>query len=297
MSLFSQRNAPPPSQLRYDVPEPVRSRIVAILDHHIGGGRTHGIFFNKLTDLLMREYGGLAQSSYEAARRSKISVIEHFYTCSDEHALDFIEACFQLNISCCGQNAADEINRVFRQNGVGYELTRCSAGPQVRGEVRFGLPIPEEQLPRIIRIDNQQMHVETVAPALQLLSNPIFSVASAEMLKAHTDHRSGRHEDAITACGSAFESVLKTICDQKGWAYDADKDTCAALVDRCYKQDLFPSFYVEIFKRVGTVRNKLGDAHGRGPNPVHDVEAAHAEHLLHMASAHILLLAKLAALE
>lgn len=247
--------------------------------------------------MLRRQYGGLARSSYRAARRSEIPVIEHFCTCSHEQALDFIEACFQLDISCGGQDAADEINQVFRQTGVGYELTRCSAAPQVRGEVRVRPPIPEEQLPRIIRIDNQQMHVETVAPALQLLLNPIFSVASAEMLKAHTDHRSGRHEDAITACGSAFESFLKTICDQKGWHYDADKDTCATLVDSCYKQNLFPSFYVAIFKQVGTVRNKLGDAHGRGPNPVHDVEAAHAEHLLHMASAHILLLAKLAALE
>ncbi len=36
---------------------------------------------------------------------------------------------------------------------------------------------------------------------------------------------------------------------------------------------------------VGTIRNKLGDAHGRGPTLAHDVEAAHAEHNFPLAFA------------
>jgi len=255
------------------------------------------VFLHDMEDLLTRQYGYLSQSSYRAARRSDIPVIEHFFTCSDEQALDFIEACFQLNVHCGGQAAVDEINEALRQEGIGYELTKYLAPQMARGDICVGQPISAALLPRIIRVDSQRMHAEAVAPALALLSNSVFAVANAELLKAHSDHRSGRHEDAITACSSAFESVLKTICDHKGWAYNADKDTCAALVDLCYKQSLFPSFYVELFKRVGTVRNKLGDAHGRGPTPAHDVEAAHAEHMLHMTSAHILLLTHLAALE
>lgn len=296
MSLFSQRNAPPPSGLRYDVPDTVRSRIVAILQNYVKG-KSQRAFLQKLEDLLLRQYGGLSRSAYEAARRSEIPIIEHFFSCDDAMALDFMEACFRLDIGIGGQNAVDEINEVFRQEGVGYELTRCVAGPHVPGEMRIGPPVPEEQFPRIIRVDSQRAHAEIVAPSLELLANPVFSVANAEMLKAHSDHRSGRYEDAVTACGSAFESILKTICDQKGWPYDADKDTCAALVGACYNKGLFPSFYVELFKRVGTIRNKLGDAHGRGPRPAHGVEAAHAEHMLHMTSAHVLLLCKLAGLE
>lgn len=250
-----------------------------------------------MEDLLTRQYGHLSQSSYRAARRSDIAVIEHLFTCSHEQVLDFIEACFRLNISCGGQDAVNEINDVFRQEGLGYELTHYFAEPLAKGESRIGPPIPDDQLPRIIRVDNQRMHVEVVLPSLEFLSNPMFKTANTELLKAFSDYRSQRHEDAITACSSAFESVLKTICGKKGWKYDADKVTCDVLVDVCRKNGLFPPFYVELFKRVGTIRNKLGGAHGRGPTPLHVSESAHAEHALHMTSAHIILLCKLAKLE
>lgn len=295
-SFFSQRNPPPPSQLRYDVPETVRDRVLAILDHHIGAERSMRAFLTAMEDLLCRQYGQLRASSYRAARRSDIPVVEHFHYCSDAEALDFIEACFQLSVQCGGQKAVDEINAAFRQEGVGYELTKFLGPATPKGSVIIGKQIAPDQLPRIVRVDEQRAHTEMVAPALSLLTNPVLAVANGEMLKAFSDHRAGRHEDAITACGSAFESVLKTICDQKSWTYDRDKDTCSTLVDICYKNGLFPSFYVELFKRVGTVRNKLGDAHGRGPVPQHDVEGAHAEHMLHMTCAHIILLCRSAGL-
>lgn len=295
-SFFSQRNAPPPSQLRYDVPEAVRNRVLAILDHHIGNERSMCAFVTEMEDLLCRQYGQLRASSYRAARRSDIPVVEHFHYCSDAEALDFIEACFQLSVQCGGQEAVGEINATFREEGVGYELTKFLGPATPKGSVIVGKQIAPDQLPRIVRVDEQTAHTEMVAPALSLLTNPALAVANGEMLKAFSDHRAGRHEDAITACGSAFESVLKTICDEKKWAYDKDKDTCSKLVDTCHANGLFPSFYVELFKRVGTVRNKLGDAHGRGPVPQHDVEAAHAEHMLHMTCSHIILLCRLAGL-
>ena len=297
MTFYSRRNAPPPTELLYDVPDLVRNRIIAIVDYHIGKSRARGIFLETLGDLLTRQYGYLEQPGYEAARQSDIPVVQHFFSCTDEQALDFIEACFRLNRSCGGQAAVDEMNAVLREEGIGYELTKYLGPGLASGEIRIGQPIPEDQLPRVIRVDSQAIHAEVVTPALGLLSNPIFGVANTEMLKAHGDHRAGRHEDAITTCSSAFESVLKTICGSQGWTCDAEKDTCATLVGICHKQGLFPSFYVELFKRVGTIRNKLGDAHGRGPMPTHDVEAAHAEHMLHMTSAHIILLCKLAGLE
>ena len=224
-SFFSQRNAPPPSQLSYDVPETMRSRILAILDHHIGNERSMQAFLAEMEDLLCRQYGQLRASSYRAARRSDIPVVEHFYCCPDEQALDFIEACFQLSVQCGGQKAVDEINAVFRQEGVGYELTKFLGPATPKGSVILGKQIAPDQLPRVVRVDEQTAHTEIVAPALSLLTTPVLAIANAEMLKAFSDHRAGRHEDAITACGSAFESVLKTICDQKGWAYDRDKDT------------------------------------------------------------------------
>lgn len=296
MSLFSQRNTPPPSQLSYDVPDKVRRRVAAIVEQSTGHDSQQR-FFRELEDLLLREYGSLCEAGNNAACRNKVRVIEHFLACSDEYALDFIEACFRPEIYALGPKGVDEINRVFREEGIGYELSKFIGGSDVPGWREFGGPTGKKQYPRIIRIDNQYVHANVVTPALELLNNPVLAVANREMLKAHSDHRSGQHEDAITACGSAFESVLKTICDQKEWPYDTDKDTCANLVEICRAKGLFPRFYTKLFENVGTVRNNLGDAHGRGPAPTHTVEAANAEHMLHMTAANVVLLCKLAGLE
>ena len=155
----------------------------------------------------------------------------------------------------------------------------------------------EIEYPRIIRRDEHLAHQEIIEPVLKLLTNSKLRVANAEMLKAHAALRVGDYEDAITLCGSAFESVLKTICGIKKWAYDADRDTCAKLIRICRDHGLFEPFYAPVFEAVGTVRNKLGDAHGRGPKSQHTATKEYADHLVHMTSAHLLLLAKLAGLE
>lgn len=295
-ALYSKRKAKPPTELRYDVPLKSRQRIFAVVWHEVDGA-LEPAFCKALYGLLLREYGELAAPGSEVWEDRSHPVVEHFCYCSDEQALDFIEACFRTNHWVGGQKSVDEINRAFREGGIGYELTAYRGPEMSRGEMRFGPTIPDDQLPQVIRRDHEVLHDEIVKPALQLLSNPKLAVANSEMLKALSDHRAGRDDDAITACNSAFESVLKTICDEKGWAYDADKDACAKLVEICYKEGLFPSFYVDLFKRVGTIRSRLGDAHGRGPVPLHDVEPAHAAHLLHTTCAHIILLCKLAGLE
>lgn len=301
MGLFTKRNAPPPAQLRCDVPDEVRSRILAVfqdLCYEPNGG------FDGLLDevgkRLFKEYGRLRASGYEAARRSNNPVIEHFFCCRDEEALDFIEACFQPFLYNGGQRGVDEINAIFREHGVAYELS-----PYVRHEVEketslFGRMRPgkvfEIEYPRIIPRADHLVHTDIVEPTLKLLTNSKLRVANAEMLKAHGALRLGELEDGITLCGSAFESVLKTICDIKRWPYDANRDTIAKLVGICRDNGLFPAFYAPIFDSVGTIRNKLGDAHGRGPTQQHVVTQEQAEHMLHATASHVLLLAKLAGL-
>lgn len=295
-ALYSKRSAGYPTDLRYDIPHEVRSRILAILLHALGSEKTSRMFLGELRDFLLREYGELA-APLENETPPRPQAVTHFFYCNNEQALDFIEACFRFNYSVGGQDSVDEINRAFREGAIGYEFTPYRGPRMVRGEMRLGAKIPDDELPKAIRRDHQLLHEAIVKPALQLLSNHVLAVANSEMLKAHSDHLAGRHEDAITACNSAFESVLKTICDQRVWDYDADKDTCSTLVGICGKQGLFPPFYVELFKGVGTIRNKLGSAHGRATQQPHKVEPAHVEHLLYMTSSHIVLLCKLAGLE
>ncbi len=298
--LFTKRNAPPPGKLRYDIPEQVRTRILKVFEDH--ASYQHGFrgFLRDLGDMLFKEYGNLVQSSYAAARRSDNPVIEHFYCCDDAHALDFVEAAFQQRPYEGGQQGVDEINNIFREHGVGYELTPYVEHHVEREEKgRFGTrkrTYIETDYPRIIRIDSQLAHQEVAEPALQLLTDSRLRVANGEMLTAYTALRSGNWEDAITSCCSAFESLLKTVCDLKGWTYDPNRDTCAKLVSICRDNGLFPPFYVPMFEAVGTVRNRLGDAHGRGPAPAHAVSQEHAEHMVRMTSTHMLLIAKLAGL-
>ncbi len=288
--LFSQRTAPPPSALRYDVPSLFRDRFIAILDHCLTDHRDFSVFLNEMEDLLCRRYGCLRSPSYIAARRSDYPVIDHFYYCNDDQALDFIEACFHMSVSMGGQDAVDEINMAFRQEGLGYELTQFNFTQPSPRDLSRGGRTSKIKFPQINRVDHQHSHSCIVAPALSVLATSDFDVANKEMLQAFSHHRVGRHEDAITVCCSAFESVLKTICINKGWDCDPDRDTCSRLIDVCHKNCLFPSFYVELFKRMGTIRNKLGDAHGRGPVQQHDVKQLHAEHFLNMACTHILFL-------
>lgn len=292
---YSKRNAPPPAELRYDVPAPVRSRIVAIFLQDLRG-RSEQMFLQELEGLLVRQYGHLIGLFYEAARSDDRPVIEHLFSCDDARALDYIEFCFRTSVYTGGQDAVEQINAVFREEGIGYELTAYNGPQMAYGEVRLALP-PEEDLPRVIRRDHQLLHQEVIEPALQLLRNPALGVANDEMLRAHAALRAGEHEDAITLCGSAFESVLKTICDLKKWPYDPDRDTCSKLVAICKDHGLFPSFYAPIFEATGTIRNKLGDAHGRGPKPMHTVTKEQADHAVQMTSAHILLLAWLAKMQ
>lgn len=300
-TFFSRRNSPPPATLRYDIPLDVRTRILAAFADHLD--EHHGGMERMLQDVghvLYKQYGGLFRPSFEAARTSDDPVIEHFYCADTDHALDFMEACFQAFNYNGGQAGVDEINAILREHGVGFEFTRYIEHHVERVSSAFGgvrkRRVLEREFPRAIRRDNQVIHNEVTAPSLEFLAHSALRVANSEMLQAYSAFRAGRFEDAITSCGSAFESVLKTICNQKRWSHDADRDTCSRLVDTCYKNGLFPSFYVELFRRVGTVRNKLGDAHGRGPSPQHDVDASHAEHMLHMTSSHIILLCRLAGL-
>jgi hypothetical protein len=185
--------------------------------------------------------------------------------------------------------AVEEVNHIFQDEGIGYELT-----PERVVEMEDGSS--DKEYPKIIRKDTEYLHNEVIRPCLESLRRPGLEVAYAEMMKAHEEHRRGDYADAITDAASAFESVLKTICEKRGWDYERDTATCTPLVNACLAKNLFPSFYVTSFVAVGTIRNKISDAHGRGPKPLHGVSKDYADHMIQLTSSHITLLVKLAGL-
>lgn len=91
------------------------------------------------------------------------------------------------------------------------------------------------------------------------------------------ERKSTDPEGAITISRTILESTCKHILDEKGIEYDAEKIELSDLYKKTAKElNLSPSQHTEdIFKQIlggcsgiinglGSLRNKLGDAHGKG---------------------------------
>lgn len=314
---FSKRKiTSEPETYKQSFPDHVRTRLLLVFQHIAESGyASQGTFHELLEDVknrLLREYGSLYRSAYQATRRSENPAIEHFLSCPDELVLDFIQACFRSRHYAGKQAGVNEINRVLREEGLGYEFSsyveHVVDHPPERNGLEGLASIPpfmlrsrnakfiETTYPEVIERQSEYLHDQVIRPCLAVLADSIFKVANSEMLKAHEHVRKGNLDDALTCCGAAYESVLKTICDKKRWVYNPSKDSCGALVDICAKEGLFPGFYVDAMKAPGIIRNKLSSAHGRGPSPEHGLLIEHVDHMLQLTSANVVLLVKLAGL-
>ena len=168
-----------------------------------------------------------------------------------------------------------ELNIRFREHGVGYQY----------------------ESGQIIKVDSQYVHSEVVRPVLNLLSDPMYQGANAEFLKAHDHYRKGDYESCIIECSKAFESVLKIICDHRGWGYNP-KDTAKSLLEIVYGKGLLPTHTKSFFSGVRSglehgvpvIRNKYV-AHGQG-NQKKSVPDYMAENMLNLTASSILLLVK-----
>lgn len=172
--------------------------------------------------------------------------------------------------------AIDQLNRRFRQHNVGYQY----------------------ESGQIIRVDSQFIHSEVMKPTLSFLSAPIYKGANEEFLKAHEHYRKGNYKDCINNCLKAFESCLKTICQNREWHYDDKRAAAKNLIQIVLNNDLIPDFMESHFSGfrgalesgLTALRNRNA-GHGQGPEkvPSSDYVAAYA---LHLTASNILLLTK-----
>lgn len=287
--VYSQRTRPKPSVLRRDLPGHVRRRLITVL-----GDTSSPSLLKELERKLIGQYGGLHRPVLDGARQSHVDVEEHFLCCPyADRVLDFLEFWFECPSYRVGQHGVELVNEILRQEAIAYRLSEYKQHePITIATVLSGRKVRIDY-PRVIPLESEVNFTEIVAPALAVLGRKEFQQANSELLDAFARHRRGDFDGTLTCCGSAFESVLKTICTVKRWPFDP-KSTLASLVQVCNEKSLFPPFYAPIFISVGTIRNNLSDAHGRGPTLSHDVTQDHAEHLLHLVCSHIVLLAKLA---
>jgi len=144
--------------------------------------------------------------------------------------------------------------------------------------------------------DEELLHSGTVKPCLAALSDPRFATAYQELTAAFEEYRKDKWADCITDAGAAVESVLKTICTHKKWPYDPNRDTCSTLLEICRSKGLFHPFYRPILEGTATIRNKVGDAHGKGPAPEFKATKELADHMIYTSATNIVLLVSLAKL-
>lgn len=214
--------------------------------------------------------------------------------CTDEHFLDFLEIVFRIEAF---NNVVDrdglvaDFNQFLRVDDLPYSLTGfvwTTTKIQQHGREYDGMTLTS--IPQVIRRDSDQMHTTVVEPALQLLRESRFAGANAELLAAMADYRHGKYGDCLTKTGSAFESVLKVICDSRGWTY-SPTDTAAPLISKVVKQGGLEGFFEQPLVLIATIRNRLSTAHGGGAAP-RAVSAAKAEYAINAAAAAMLFLVR-----
>lgn len=156
----------------------------------------------------------------------------------------------------------------------------------------------------------RRQHVrDAMTPVLDHLEGanraPVDAVASDVLQKFDADGvhifwekaLARRHTDpdgAITSARTLLETVCKRILDEAGEKY-SDKDDLPALYKGvANKLNIAPSQHTEdAFKRIlggatsvveglGSLRNKIGDAHGQGGKPIRPV-ARHAQLAVNLA--------------
>jgi len=246
-------------------------------------------FLDSLGRDLVKVYGYLQRSGFDAARTSDNPVIEHLFCCDEEEVLDYFEAAFHQSEYRGKQDGVEEINAILEMEGIGY---RFSEYPSSIKRKKGGAPI---HFPEGHRLTEDFTYSSVIKPALHFLVEDGFDIAHDELMRALAAFRQGESEDSLTLAGASFESFLKSLMTQKRWAYDPEKDTCAPLVKKCISNGLVPSFYEACLIAPGTIRNKLSDAHGRGPEKRHSASPEAAEHLIHLVCSNILFLRECAA--
>jgi len=203
-----------------------------------------------------------------------LDLIEVSFRYIDNIARDFDDADRRrAGITMKAADAISELNERFRRSGVGYQYEH--------GE--------------IMRVDSELVHAEVVRPAIRFLHQPGFEGPRDEFVQAYAHYRTGEMKDAITDANNAFESTLKTICDQRGWEYN--KGARASDLLRVVRSNgLLPDYLDKSFDQLSAtlksglpkIRSEQG-AHGQGATP-RSTPRYVASYALHLAAAKILFL-------
>jgi hypothetical protein len=278
-------------------PRPVtpsfRNRIVLLCRDVIGPTGFISEFWEQVHKKLEYLHGTPILSRDTMPSNSIEDVFHFLESCESDHFLDFVEYIFQIDAAFRRVSSTtefvDQINLFFEVDDLPYYLTEYVEVKEPG--VFHGQPttvIKVGAYPKVILRENRFVHIVAVAPALHLLTNPAFSSANSEFLEALQDYRKKDFGDCLTKCGSAFESVMKVICDMNKWPYK-QTDTASMLLDAIISQTQLDSFFTQPLILIATIRNRLSKSHGAGTIAKH-VPPHIAQFAINATAAAVLLL-------
>jgi len=197
--------------------------------------------------------------------------LQFLLQCEPHEFLDFIELIFRaerlFHVVSDENELVDAINVVFRSEDTPYQVTpivkqeeRATGG---HGPFSSGTIIRTIAYPKVVRAEDEVTFSEALEPALSMLADTQFNVANIEFRDALEEYRRGDYGDCLTKCGSAFESVLKVLCQRNG-VIIGEQDTAAPLLKALLSRTTLDSFFEQPLVLIATMRNRLSKAHGGG---------------------------------
>ena len=184
-------------------------------------------FLDELSSKLSYLYGKWSLSG--ETKDPMRDIAEFLVSCADDQFFDFLELAFQSPLIWDAPNVINafnlirDINFFFQADALPFQLTglvtrvgnserSTHRDPTSRSRAR----IVVDAFPQLISLENDVVHETAVQPTLTLLADPHFKVANQEFLEALADYRKGDFRDSVIKSLSAFESVLKVVCQRKG---------------------------------------------------------------------------------
>jgi hypothetical protein len=308
MKVFSQRKINKKTSTSNEFSQKCRERIAyAIIDTCACNKeiipKTLEILKKRILNRFIRIHGSTCLLT------SQNDIFQYFMSSSNnEHILDIIEIALQecpLGFQKDKNDVIENINSILEEESSIFYLTKYVNEEDINN---FSTPklrldnysidpqiyptIPIEIYPIIAIKQNNLVQQICIIPMIDFLSKPSCKIPNQEMLEALEFFKKQKYDDCITRCGQSFESVLKLICDKKGYQYDNFSATATNLLKVCKDNQLFDNFYENMFISTATIRNKISSAHGK-QSTTFVCTKAKAEHAIAVTAAHILLLAEL----
>ncbi|UAL07451.1 MAG: hypothetical protein KRP56_06400 [Candidatus Methanogranum gryphiswaldense] len=170
---------------------------------------------------------------------------------NDEDYLDLIDCCcivayYRGNCTEIYKNSIDDLNIIFRMNGIGYEVNEG----------------------KLILIFNPKIHEEIIRPSLKIIHNSLFKVANEELILSFDKFKQKDNSGAILSASNAVESTIKVIAKELKIKID-DSKPISVLIKKLCEGGFFDTFLdsqinslTNLLQSTSNARNATSSAHG-----------------------------------